>query len=269
MTEPIAVTATLLAHGRVLITGRFGFHAELYDPSTGTFARTGDPNNHNDGPTATLLTDGKVLIAGGDIGEEDGASPSAELYDPATGTFAATRDMAVARERHTATLLQDGTVLLAGGLLVGGVTSGVEISVEIYDPIGIFSITGSMATVRQEHTATLLKNGSVLITGGLNVDLITPDAVLSSAELYGPGGLPPRIISASVEGKKLIVVGENFDSGAVVLINGEEQATRNDGQNPQTTLIAKKGGKRVKPGDKLQVRNADGSLSEEFTLTGS
>ena len=62
--------------------------------------------------------------------------------------------------------------------------------------------------------------------------------------------------------KKLIVVGENFDPDAVILINGEEQKTRNDDQNPGTTLI-------IKPGDRLQVRNPDGPLSEEFIFTGS
>ena len=65
----------------------------------------------------------------------------------------------------------------------------------------------------------------------------------------------PRIVSASVQGKKLFVFGENFDPGAVILRNGEEQKTKNDDLNPQTALIGKKAGKRIKPGDKLQVRN--------------
>jgi hypothetical protein len=55
----------------------------------------------------------------------------------------------------------------------------------------------------------------------------------------------------------------------VILINGEEQKTRNDGQNPQTTLIGKKAGRKIKPGDRVQVRNPDGALSQEFTFTGS
>ena len=69
--------------------------------------------------------------------------------------------------------------------------------------------------------------------------------------------------------KKLFLFGENFDPGAVILINGEEQKTRNDDQNPETTLIGKKAGKKIKPGDRLQVRNPDGPLSEEFIFTGS
>ena len=62
------------------------------------------------------------------------------------------------------------------------------------------------------------------------------------------------------------MVGENFVSGAVILLNGEEQKTRNDGQNPQTTLIGKKAGRKIKPGDRVQVRNPDGTISEAFNF---
>src|SRR5262249_51462200 len=82
-------------------------------------------------------------------------------------------------------------------------------------------------------------------------------------------GLPVRIASAAVGGKKLFIFGENFDPGAVILINGEPQKTISDESNPKTALIAKKAGKKVKPGDKLQVRNPNGSISQEFTFTGS
>jgi hypothetical protein len=54
----------------------------------------------------------------------------------------------------------------------------------------------------------------------------------------------------------------------VILLNGEAQITRNDSSNPETTLIAKKAGKKIKPGDKLQVRNANGTISEELVFTG-
>jgi hypothetical protein len=123
-------------------------------------------------------------------------------------------------------------------------------------------VTAGLNTARYGHTATLLQNGKVLVVGG---------ARDRSAELYDPGAPPPppRITAASIAGKKLIVVGENFDSGAAILLNGEEQITKNDGQNPQTTLIGKKAGKRLKAGDRVQVRNPNGTLSEEFIFTGS
>jgi photosystem II stability/assembly factor-like uncharacterized protein len=81
-------------------------------------------------------------------------------------------------------------------------------------------------------------------------------------------GAPLRITGVSVRGKKLHVTGEGFDSGAVILLNGQKQKTRNDDRNPGIALIGKKTGKRIKPGDRLQVRNADGTTSEEFTFTG-
>jgi len=79
----------------------------------------------------------------------------------------------------------------------------------------------------------------------------------------------PRITSASVARKNLLVGGENFDLGAVILLNGQEQNTTNDAANPQTGLVGKKADKKIRPGDRLQVRNANGTLSEEFTFTGS
>ena len=78
-----------------------------------------------------------------------------------------------------------------------------------------------------------------------------------------------RITATSVAGKKLFVVGEHFDPDAVILINGEAQKTANDDQSPKSTLIAKKAGKKIQPGDKLQVRNPNGTMSQEFTFAGS
>jgi hypothetical protein len=79
----------------------------------------------------------------------------------------------------------------------------------------------------------------------------------------------PEIARAMVSGKKLLVFGTDFDSGARILLNGEPQKTRNDEQNPSTTLIAKKSGKQIAPGQTvtLQVRNADGTLSNQFNFS--
>ena len=77
-------------------------------------------------------------------------------------------------------------------------------------------------------------------------------------------GVPVRIFRASAVGKKLFVEGENFDPGSILLLNGEAQITKNDSQNPRARLIGKRAGKKIKPGDRLQVRNPNGSLSDEF-----
>src|SRR5438309_4456758 len=101
-------------------------------------ARAGQPSGH----TATLLPNGKVLVAGG--GDIDGIHPSAELYDPASGTWSATGSLATPRSGHTATLLPNGKVLVAGGG-----DGSILASAELYDPAsGTWSATGSLATAR-------------------------------------------------------------------------------------------------------------------------
>jgi hypothetical protein len=129
--------------------------------------------------TATLLSDGRVLMVGGS------GDTSAELYDPETGKFSPTGSTAEARLGQTATRLSDGRVLIAGGLKLVGHTLNALARAELYDPkTGTFSPTGSLATARWRHTASLLRDGRVLIMGGITVeDSAIP---LASAELYDP-----------------------------------------------------------------------------------
>jgi hypothetical protein len=213
MSEPRqSHAATLLPDGRVLITGgttgvsplaslpfvvasypgaitaatnaEVLTSAELYDPATGTFSRTGSMNTPRVNQTATLLQDGRVLVVGaGDEGYD--SVRSAELYDPGTGRFSPTGSMKSRRWLHTATLLQDGRVLIAGGRSPRDLTYA---SVEIYDPSsGTFTSTGSMHTSRKSHTATLLPDGRVLVAGGEEQnDIGIPGRTLSSAEVYDP-----------------------------------------------------------------------------------
>ena len=169
-------TATLLQNGKVLIAGGWkGYNnppgepgtlnsAELYDPSTGSFSYTGYMNTYRGQHTATLLNNGKVLLASGWRSPFTGNE--AELYDPATGTFSVTAgDMTIQRNSHTATLLPDGRVFILGGWTNQGTV--VTDTAEIYDPsTDSFISIGSSGNYRASHTATLLKNGKVMIVGG-------------------------------------------------------------------------------------------------------
>ena len=95
--------------------------AVIYDPTAGTWSVTGSMGADREDFTATLLPNGKVLVAGGF--SNSSFSNSAELYDPATGTWSVTGALARGRTGHTATLLPNGKVLVAGGFWGGGLTS--------------------------------------------------------------------------------------------------------------------------------------------------
>jgi hypothetical protein len=121
------------------------------------------------GHTATLLKNGKVLVVGGTDFYSSTPFSAAEIYDPATGHFSLTGSMATPRAGHSATLLEDGKVLITGGFNTGLINGqfGVSSTAELYEPAnGSFSATGQMGVMRDEHTATLLPNGMVLVAGG-------------------------------------------------------------------------------------------------------
>jgi N-acetylneuraminic acid mutarotase len=136
-----------------------------------------------DNHTATLLADGRVLVAGGLSGPKVSVA-SAEVYDPANGSWTATGSLATGRYWHTATLLPDGKVLIAGGAAqTGGGGEPTLASAELFDPVtGTWSVTGTMADARFAHTATPLGDGRVLVVGGTGLT----SAALASAELYDP-----------------------------------------------------------------------------------
>jgi WD40 repeat protein len=188
-------TATLLTNGKVLVaggsdvslyypntqpTGGALASAELYDPITGSWTLIQPMKQARESFTATLLPNGKVLVAGGNsstVGSVQTVLASAELYDPSTGAWTATGTMSERRSAHTATLLPDGKVLVAGG------GNGTVQSSELYDPsTGSWTVTGRMTDARFDFTATRLADGRVLVAGGAG-----PDTVATSAEIYDEG----------------------------------------------------------------------------------
>jgi len=159
---------------------------------TGTFTAIAGMSTPRSNHTATLLLDGRVLIAGGDnYGSTSFQTrPStAELYDPANGTFTPTGNMTVGRSWHTATLLSDGRVLIVGGdsdIPEDPSQPAMITSAELYDPAAqSFTATGNMVAGRAGFNATLLANGKVLITGGV-ARYRDFDCIIGGAELYDP-----------------------------------------------------------------------------------
>lgn len=248
-TAPMAVrrsgaTATLLTGGEVLVAGGGTDAAELYHPASGTWSTTGNMSVARTDATATLLPGGEVLVAGGccQVGHPYENLTSAELYHPSTGKWTATGPLNEARAGDSATLLQDGEVLVAGGACNGlayGCNAGSSLvnqkSAELYDPsTGVWTKTGSMSAGREFQTATLLPNGEVLVTGGLNScddDFCTD---LRSAELYdpvtgqwlvtGPMSVAREQQTATLltDGDVLVAGGLDQNSGATETLAGAE-----------------------------------------------
>jgi photosystem II stability/assembly factor-like uncharacterized protein len=182
-------TATLLASGKVLVAGRDSNNAgaELYNPATGMWTGTASMSEGRYGHTATLLASGKVLVVGGGFGSS-GVRASSELFDPAGGggfgSWSSTASLSTARRSHTATLLPAGKVLITGGYDNSNTNFA---STELFDPaggggMGSWAGLSSLGTAREEHVATLLASGKVIIAGGAD-NSFNP---IASAEVYNP-----------------------------------------------------------------------------------
>ena len=234
------ISSTLLRDGRVLILGCDSsgacsgaqWSADLYDPSTGQFTAVGPLPEMFLYWTATLLNDGRVLIAGGTL--SDASVPSVPIaggqgwgtlvpvpsliFDPATDTFAATGSMAGQYSLHTATLLPDGRVLLIEGYNI----PGHALSGELYDPAtGKFTATADVGITGALPTATKLADGKVLLAGGADIGQSSLDArtVLlydPSTGSFNPGGstlVPRREHTATLLADGRVLLAGGIDGG--------------------------------------------------------
>jgi hypothetical protein len=192
-------TATALADGRVVVTGGrmvLGPSAsggeilatvETWDPASRTFSSAGAMSEARSSHTATLLESGDVLIIGGS---------GAELWDPATGAFSGAGTLIDPRLAHTATLLPDGRVLVIGGITPDGVGHRSHApTAELWDPRTLtFGPAGVALNARKQHTATVLRDGRVLVVGGIGGDAMP----VWEAEVWDPGSRSFAVVGMSV-----------------------------------------------------------------------
>lgn len=209
---------------------------EIYDTDTQEFSLGPVTLTHpRSVHTATTLADGRILLLGGDDAT-DTVRNTGEIYDPVSGTITPITPMSSPRTQHTATLLADGRVFVAGGSslfdlndLLGSLAQATK-STEIYDPVSDTWTNGPNLPISDDgvigHSASLLPNGQVLITGGVVVAVLFGLPIPSfSADVhrYDPSGnlyaITPSISVARVyhgqmtlpDGRVLIAGGADGD----------------------------------------------------------
>jgi hypothetical protein len=199
----VVLLAILLVAGAVAVGSRFAGIEFTVQPSpdrsvvsspspsalpsgSGSWSATGNMVETRFGETATRLTNGRVLVAGGgtDWAGRGASSATAELYDPTSGRWTLTGSMHEGRQGHAAVLLVTGEVLVIGGQTSGAGPGAPHAlaTAELYDPdTGLWRETGLLATARVGATATFLQDGKVVAVGGA-----TSAGPVRSAETYDP-----------------------------------------------------------------------------------
>lgn len=204
----------LLPSGKVLSSGGIGLgsDAELYDPALNTWTSVGGVSRLNH--TATLLTNGKVLIAGG--GDHRAYQPWSATYDPVLNAWSTPVPMLIGRDGHTATLLPSGKVLVAGGIVF---PKPDPLSEGLYDPVAnTWSAAKLQLVVRRWHTATLLADGRVFTTGGGPNSSEVYDAA-SDTWTAAPSMVHARAIHTAtmLPNGKILIAGGSSSTGAAEL----------------------------------------------------
>ncbi len=187
-------TASLVMRdGRVMViggaTGSSSNNATasvvIFDPVAKTWTAATDLLQARAYPMAVELADGSILVVGGSRNGQP--LDSAERFNPENGTWVATGRLNLPRTQGTLTLLPDGRVLAAGGGIEAAPGWISTASTELFDPrTNQWSIGAPMSAARAIFTATLLKNGRVLVTGGATTYHGSSGNVTTSAEIFDP-----------------------------------------------------------------------------------
>ncbi len=267
-------TASRLHDGRVLVAGGWspessdprGFvtSAEIYDPVTQTWTRTGDMNVGRWGHVASVLPNGKVVLIGGFVAIGD--SNSAELFDPATGAWSPVSGMFYDRvgEMHRSTTLQDGRAVVTGGKDSLGVASLPDVEVFAPATLGFYSV-GKLNQPRRYHESTLLPNGKVMVAGGYQPTNEQRKISLTSTELFDPVSMVWTEVGHMNVARELHTL-TALPDGRVLAVGGYDQ------MDPQlahrTSELFNSGfGVRVSP-DALSPGTSGAGYAQVFTLTG-
>jgi len=185
--------SVVLGDGRVMVVGGATGSSSndatasvvIFDPKTGAWSAATSMLQARAYPMAVTLADGSVLVAGGSRNGQP--LDTAEVYNPTSGTWLTTGRLNLPRTQGTLTLLADGRVLAAGGGVEGAPDWISTASAEIYDPAtGSWAVTAPMSVARAIHTATLLQDGEVLVTGGATTYHGSTGNVTARAEIFDP-----------------------------------------------------------------------------------
>jgi hypothetical protein len=236
-----------LADGRVLVVGGFGREgqpplpsAEIFDPSSGRWAATGDLSLGRGGHAAASMGDGRVLVAGGWVGPST-YTDTTEIFDPSTGEFSPGPRLPHAVDGLSAAPLPDGCVLVVGGQIRPEVATGKASKI---CPDGTVTEVGSLGTPRFKHGVVALASGRVLVVGG------TPDdtTLLSSTEVFDPAARRfrpgPHMGSGRYKLTDAVVALPGGGDRAVVAGGGEGVEVLDVDASRSTSIEALDGGRR-------------------------
>jgi hypothetical protein len=255
--------------GCVLLLLVPAFKLPSRDAHVGSITASAPMLEPRSGHSATLLRDGRVLIAGGMRRNQD-FYRSAEIFDPATNKFESTGSMTETRVSHIAVLLQSGKVLIAGGWIGTETTA----TAELYDPATrTFTSIGSMTTKRARPTATLLDNGDVLIAGGQDRDGFSNS--LSSAEIFHAKTLKFSPVG-SMHQARIAHTATLLNDGRVLIAGGRGEGVTAHAEifDPKTNSFSETGSLATARYKATAARMADGRVliaggSDERDWTGT